>query len=201
MYVCMYVFMFVGMYTMGQKHLSELSKKIEFPVLESLLPYMSFDEFNIKCKQENRKLTIINNIIHDISSFMNEHPGGQNYIKMCIGRDVTAMFNGKTNIYKHSVAANNLLAKYRIAKLIIVSASSSSLLSNNDNTDNINDNTKILFDNDDMKVQQSPDVKSIQRTIIPIQQQQQQQQQQQDSNDVNDDDQLLFQQNPLHTLF
>ncbi|MCJ1323972.1 hypothetical protein MMC10_000634 [Thelotrema lepadinum] len=57
-------------------------------------------------------LVAIAGVIHDISDFISQHPGGRAMIMSGIGKDATAMFNG--GIYDHSNAAHNLLSSMRV---------------------------------------------------------------------------------------
>lgn len=53
-----------------------------------------------------RPLIVIAGFIHDVASFMEEHPGGQHLIAKYIGRDATTAFFG--GVYDHSNAAHNV---------------------------------------------------------------------------------------------
>lgn len=54
-------------------------------------------------------------MIHDVSSFVKEHPGGKSLISSAIGKDATSMFNG--GVYDHTNAAHNLLSTMRVGVL------------------------------------------------------------------------------------
>ena len=51
-------------------------------------------------------------MVHDVTDFIKDHPGGKAMINSGIGKDATAMFNG--GIYYHSNAAHNLLSTMRV---------------------------------------------------------------------------------------
>ncbi|KAJ7935091.1 delta 9-fatty acid desaturase protein [Mycena leptocephala] len=53
--------------------------------------------------------------IHDVASFIDEHPGGARWIIKYIGKDATTAFFG--GVYDHSNAAHNLLAMKRVGVL------------------------------------------------------------------------------------
>ena len=53
--------------------------------------------------------------IVNLSKFAEGHPGGYKIIATRKGRDVTEAFKG--GVYKHSHAAHNLVATYRVAIL------------------------------------------------------------------------------------
>lgn len=60
-------------------------------------------------------LVAIAGVIHDVSLFVEEHPGGRSLIKSAIGKDATGIFNG--GVYEHSNAAHNLLSTMRVGVL------------------------------------------------------------------------------------
>ncbi|KAJ6024761.1 Acyl-CoA desaturase [Penicillium herquei] len=60
-----------------------------------------------------RNLLLIRGAVHDVSTFVAEHPGGSTIISGAIGKDATKMFEG--GVYAHSNAASNLLDRMRIA--------------------------------------------------------------------------------------
>lgn len=75
---------------------------------------MDWDEFVAEAKN-GRALVTIGGVIHDITNFIKEHPGGKAFISSAIGKDATAIFNG--GVYNHSNAAHNLLSTMRVAVL------------------------------------------------------------------------------------
>ena len=62
-----------------------------------------------------RPLVLIAGFIHDVSKFMDEHPGGRHLITKMIGKDGTTAFFG--GVYDHSNAAHNLLSMMRVGIL------------------------------------------------------------------------------------
>lgn len=54
----------------------------------------------------SRLLCIIEDVVHDISDFVRDHPGGEAVIRDAAGKDVTKLFFGEA--YKHSNAALNV---------------------------------------------------------------------------------------------
>ena len=54
-------------------------------------------------------------VIHDVSGFIADHPGGKALIASSVGKDATALFNG--GVYEHSNAAHNLLSTMRVGIL------------------------------------------------------------------------------------
>lgn len=76
----------------------------------TVLPLMEWDDFVEQ--SATRALVAVAGLVHDVTDFIDEHPGGRSMIMSGIGKDATAIFNG--GVYNHSNAARNLLAKYRV---------------------------------------------------------------------------------------
>lgn len=101
-----------GILQQKQKKLDEMRSKLNWGPQLSDLPIWSKEKFNEEAA--NRKgLIIISGIVHDCSSFITEHPGGQALVRTSFGKDATVAFNG--GVYAHSNAAHNLLATLRVA--------------------------------------------------------------------------------------
>lgn len=54
----------------------------------------------------DRPLVLVSGFIHDVSAFMDQHPGGRELLAKAIGTDATTAFFGGT--YEHSHAAHNV---------------------------------------------------------------------------------------------
>ncbi|KEI42080.1 uncharacterized protein L969DRAFT_83942 [Mixia osmundae IAM 14324] len=104
-----------GQYHMKLKELAAEKSKIVWPRNSDDLPVLDWDEFQDQHKNSGRKLIAVGGYIHDVGSFMKEHPGGYAIIRHRLGKDATVAFNGGT--YLHSNAAHNLLAMYRVGVL------------------------------------------------------------------------------------
>ena len=61
---------------------------------------------------KTRDLVVISGFIHDVSSFMDEHPGGKAFVKTRLGKDATTAFYG--GVYDHSNAAGAVLSMLRV---------------------------------------------------------------------------------------
>lgn len=85
-------------------------EKLSYPKEISTLPIVSWDEFVDESKQ--RSLLVVAGIVHDVSGFMDEHPGGRALVRGKVGKDATTAFLG--GVYDHSNAAQNLLATMRV---------------------------------------------------------------------------------------
>lgn len=63
----------------------------------------------------DRSLVLISGFIHDVTGFVDEHPGGRNLLVTMVGKDATTSFFG--GVYEHSNAAHNLLSMMRVGIL------------------------------------------------------------------------------------
>ncbi|KAJ5642189.1 hypothetical protein N7490_006189 [Penicillium lividum] len=94
-----------------QKKVDQKRAKLDWGVPLEQLPVVSWDDFLVEA-QSGKALTVIAGVIHDVTGFVNEHPGGKTLIGSAIGKDATALFNG--GVYSHSNAAHNLLSTMRV---------------------------------------------------------------------------------------
>ncbi|ODQ83114.1 hypothetical protein BABINDRAFT_159571 [Babjeviella inositovora NRRL Y-12698] len=101
-----------GLLQQQQKKLDRLRSNLNWGTPLSELPVWDKSEFFEKSKVQPG-LCIISGIVHDVSGFMSQHPGGETLIKTSVGKDATVVFNG--GVYAHSNAAHNLLATMRMA--------------------------------------------------------------------------------------
>lgn len=101
-----------GKIIMMQKNIDEEKKLYDWGTPLDKLPTKTWEDFE-KDKKE-KSLVIVDDVVHDITKFINEHPGGD-ILKNYVGRDITAAFNG--DVYKHTNVAKNILAQIRIYKL------------------------------------------------------------------------------------
>ncbi|TFK56285.1 delta 9-fatty acid desaturase protein [Heliocybe sulcata] len=103
--------------TMSLKKLKYVQDEIEekwgWGVPAETLEIWSWEKF-IEASS-SRPLMAISGFVHDISSFTQEHPGGEAYLKAYVAKDATSAFYG--GLYDHSDAAVNLLATLRTAIL------------------------------------------------------------------------------------
>ncbi|XBW36015.1 hypothetical protein QEN19_001590 [Hanseniaspora menglaensis] len=95
---------------------SNLTKKVSL----NDLPIWTIEQFTYRSqrlwKEKNIALVLIENIIHDVTSFIGGHPGGEQLIVSAIGKDATEAFNG--GVYFHSNASRNLMSNMRIGVLL-----------------------------------------------------------------------------------
>ncbi|GAA5856082.1 hypothetical protein JCM8547_002969 [Rhodosporidiobolus lusitaniae] len=99
-----------GEYAMKLKAMAREAKEITWPKSSNHLPVLTWDEFQEACK--TRQLMVIGGFIHDVATFINEHPGGSGLIKTRLGKDATNAFYG--GYYDHSNGANAVLSEYRV---------------------------------------------------------------------------------------
>ncbi|CAH6723822.1 acyl-CoA desaturase 1 [[Candida] jaroonii] len=102
-----------GVFQQQQKKLNQQKLKLQWGSDVNSLPVWDRAEFNEKAKKDG--LILIGGIIHNVKSFIKEHPGGQALIRASLGKDATEAFNGA--VYAHSNAGHNLLANMRVAVL------------------------------------------------------------------------------------
>lgn len=102
-----------GRLVMQLRKVHEQSKNLKFSKPTADLPVLSWDEFVAESK--TRPLVAIHGYIHDLSSFIDEHPGGRAILAARIGRDATTAFEG--GVYEHTNAAHNLLSMMRVGVL------------------------------------------------------------------------------------
>ncbi|GAA5888456.1 hypothetical protein JCM16303_002773 [Sporobolomyces ruberrimus] len=102
-----------GQVAMQLKTVARAAAEVEWPKTSNDLPVVTWDEFRDAC--QTRKLMVIGGFVHDVATFIEEHPGGARFIKSRLGTDATTAFYG--GVYDHSNGANALLAQYRVAAI------------------------------------------------------------------------------------
>uniref|UniRef100_A0A7S3KIP2 Cytochrome b5 heme-binding domain-containing protein n=1 Tax=Euplotes crassus TaxID=5936 RepID=A0A7S3KIP2_EUPCR len=91
-------------------------------VLNKRVQNYSYNEYR-KMLSSGRKLALFNDYILDISSFINEHPGGAFVMRATVGSNMGKYFYGGSSMetdvppYKHSSYAGRILEKLTIGKL------------------------------------------------------------------------------------
>ncbi|OCH84401.1 hypothetical protein OBBRIDRAFT_891808 [Obba rivulosa] len=103
-----------GAFTMQMKRLKSTQDGIKWPVDSNELPVVTWDEYVEQAKEH--PLMLIAGFIHDISDFMDRHPGGRALLLANVGKDATAAFCG--GVYEHSNAAHNMLSMMRVGVLL-----------------------------------------------------------------------------------
>jgi len=96
---------------MQQKLLDRKRAQLDWGVPLESLPVMEWEDYTEQC-QNGRDLIAVAGVVHDVTAFVKDHPGGRAMIRSGIGKDATAMFNG--GVYFHSNAAHNLISTMRV---------------------------------------------------------------------------------------
>ncbi|KAH9475862.1 Acyl-CoA desaturase [Psilocybe cubensis] len=98
---------------MKLKELKRTQDSLKWPTPNEELPVVSWDTFQEEA--QSRPLILVAGYIHDVSRFIDQHPGGRHHLENNSGKEMTASFYG--GIYRHSRAAHNLLAMMRVGIL------------------------------------------------------------------------------------
>jgi len=78
----------------------------------------SYSEHEVrKHDDESSAWIVIEGYVYDITSFLEDHPGGKEIVLPYLGRDATAIFSDERE-HVHSEAAYGILKKYRIGVLL-----------------------------------------------------------------------------------
>jgi len=104
-----------GKIIMMQKELDKLKSMWNWGKQVEQLPSMTLQQYKSRVK-EGACLILIEGAVHDVTKFLDSHPGGRSVMEKYLGLDATNAFNGK--VYNHSLAGRNLLATLRVAKLV-----------------------------------------------------------------------------------
>ncbi|KAG5350974.1 hypothetical protein C0989_008414 [Termitomyces sp. Mn162] len=99
-----------GQLTMQLKKLRETQEELRWPSNSDDLPVISWESFQEQSSK--RPLILISGFIHDVSNFIEEHPGGAHLLIKMIGKDATTAFFG--GVYDHSNAAHNASFSYTL---------------------------------------------------------------------------------------
>ncbi|XHF98453.1 stearoyl-CoA 9-desaturase [Aspergillus wentii] len=95
-----------------QKMLDGEKEGLDWGVPIEQLPVVRWTEFVQQSREGKRALIVIAGVVHDVTDFVAQHPGGEAMIKSAIGKDATGMFKG--GVYNHTRQAQNLLATMRV---------------------------------------------------------------------------------------
>ena len=115
-----------GQLAMKLKELKQLQDSIKWPTSVDNLPIVTWETCQlfiflflkkrpslsarpvliVQEESKSRTLILIAGFIHDLSSFLDHHPGGRDHIIRGSGKEMTASFFG--GVYTHSNAAHNV---------------------------------------------------------------------------------------------
>ena len=102
-----------------QRQLMVLNASNEYGSNFETLPNMTWAAFRADCA-EGRKLIVIGEFVHDVSKFVDEHPGGRQTLLNFVGTDSTRYFNGEVGtpqLHKHTKLGRSLLKPLRVANI------------------------------------------------------------------------------------
>ncbi len=97
-----------------QKKIDQKRSTIDWGIPIEDLPVIDWDDYTSRVA-DGEALIAVAGVIHDVTSFVKDHPGGKALISSAFGKDATATFNG--GVYNHTNAAHNLLSTMRIGVL------------------------------------------------------------------------------------
>nr|GAT58921.1 delta-9 fatty acid desaturase protein [Mycena chlorophos] len=103
-----------GALTMKLKDAKQLQDAIRWPPTRETLPVLSWAEVHEAATK--KPLIVVSGFVHDVSGFINEHPGGPALLTSNSGKDMSAAFFG--GVYKHSNAAHNMMSMMRVAVVV-----------------------------------------------------------------------------------
>jgi len=101
---------------MAQRRLDNEKAKAMFGKKYDELPTWTWEEYQQKV-QAGACLVVISDLVHNVETFVQEHPGGRQTLLNWVGTDATEAFNGKEPGHEHSKEARSYLNAMRIAKL------------------------------------------------------------------------------------
>ncbi|KAI8866194.1 cytochrome b5, partial [Ramicandelaber brevisporus] len=97
------------------KKIEQLKQQLNWGIPVDKLPVFTLDELKREVKDNGKQWIAVGGIIHDVTQFIDEHPGGKKLVRAGLGKDMTKAFNG--GVYNHSNAARNLLSTMRVGVL------------------------------------------------------------------------------------
>jgi stearoyl-CoA desaturase (delta-9 desaturase) len=100
-------------FSMRLKALKREQDSLQWPASTDNLPIISWEHFQERSTA--RVLVLVSGFVHDVTDFVEFHPGGASLLSTNSGKDMTTAFFG--GVYDHSNAAHDLLAMHRVAIL------------------------------------------------------------------------------------
>jgi stearoyl-CoA desaturase (delta-9 desaturase) len=101
---------------MQQRTLDVEHAQLKFGKKFDDLPVISWNEIKARVSQ-GEKLVVIENLIHNVGTFVHEHPGGRQTLLSYVGTDATSFFESTEGTHKHSKEARKYLFAMRVGKL------------------------------------------------------------------------------------
>lgn len=104
-----------------QRQLMILSASNDFGPDFETLPDMQWSEFIRRSNDDKEKLVVIGDFVHDVTKFVDEHPGGRQTLLNFVGTDSTKYFYGEIGtpqVHVHTKLGRKLLKPLRIAHVV-----------------------------------------------------------------------------------
>jgi stearoyl-CoA desaturase (delta-9 desaturase) len=86
---------------MHQRTLNVERAKLQLGKNFNDLSNMTWEEFQSQVSK-GQQLVVIDNIVHDVSEFVHDHPGGRQTLLNYVGTDATNFFEGQEGYQKHA---------------------------------------------------------------------------------------------------
>ncbi|KAI9217324.1 fatty acid desaturase-domain-containing protein [Blastocladiella britannica] len=113
-----------GKLLMSEKKNVTIRHSLDWGIDVADLPVWDRERYTEELKL-NPAMLVIDGVAHDVSLFIQDHPGGVGFIRAYMGqKDATAAFNG--GVYKHATAARNLMTRLRVARVEGMTSSAAS---------------------------------------------------------------------------
>jgi stearoyl-CoA desaturase (delta-9 desaturase) len=107
---------------MKQRKLDSEKASLQFGEKFNSLPEITWSQLQQRVKL-GEQLIVIHSVVHNVASFVHEHPGGRQTLLNFIGTDATLQFQGKGgSLHMHSKEAEKYLIPMRVAILYPVSS-------------------------------------------------------------------------------
>jgi len=104
---------------MDQRKLDGEKAKLRIGKNYNELPFVTWAEIEERVS-EGECLVVVDDIVHDVETFVHEHPGGRQTLLNWVGKDVTRPFNGLDGSeHAHSKEARKFLINMKVAKLSV----------------------------------------------------------------------------------
>jgi stearoyl-CoA desaturase (delta-9 desaturase) len=92
---------------MQQRHIDEDRAEL-FGKTEKQLPALTWEDIRARVTK-GEKLIVLENVVHDVKDFVDQHPGGRQTLLNVLGRDVTSFFKGVDAEHNHTKEAYKFL--------------------------------------------------------------------------------------------
>ncbi|KAF3390304.1 Acyl-CoA desaturase [Penicillium rolfsii] len=104
-----------GKYQQLQRQLELRRQELSWGTPIDELPVWGFEKYT-QAVSDGRCLLLVDGVVHDATQFVDQHPGGKNFLFEQAGKDATRLFHGGA-IHAHSNAAENFLSTMRLARI------------------------------------------------------------------------------------